>query len=160
MQIDLRQLEEGHTRLGLEMEPGSVGITPEELGVDGPLRLSLDLDRRGDEIWIRGKVQLVALQQCSRCLRDFSESLDLEFDVFCAKVRSINAVGAKAVDEVDEGVHFHDGRVLSIDAEIREAVILGIPMKPLCRETCAGLCPRCGEDRNEGPCRCERAAAG
>ena len=67
---------------------------------------------------------------------------------------------AKAVDEVDEGVHFHDGRVLSIDAEIREAVILGIPMKPLCRETCAGLCPRCGEDRNEGPCRCERAAAG
>jgi len=160
MQIDLRQLAEGHTRLELEMEPGSVGVTSGDLTVEGPLRVSLDLDRRGDEIWIRGKAQLVALQQCSRCLRDFSESLNLEFDVFCAKVRSINAVGAKAVDAEDEGVHYHDGRVLSIDAEIREAVILGIPMKPLCREACAGLCPRCGDDRNEGPCRCERAAAG
>ncbi|MBI4364485.1 MAG: DUF177 domain-containing protein, partial [Candidatus Latescibacteria bacterium] len=55
---------------------------------------------------------------------------------------------------------FHDGRVLSIDNEIREAILLGLPMRPLCKETCAGLCPRCGEDRNQGPCRCGREARG
>ena len=87
-------------------------------------------------------------------------SVDLEFDVFCAKVSNPNVVSHKAVDEEDGGIHPHDGRVLSIDGEIREAVILGLPMKPLCREACAGLCSRCGEDLNQGPCRCARAAAG
>lgn len=160
MQIDLTQLPEGTTRIDTDVEPGSVGITPEDAVVEGNLGLELLLDRRGDEIWIRGKVRLVAREECSRCLVDYPERLDLEFDVFCAKVQNPNVVSRKAVDEEDGGVHFHDGKVLTIDDEIREAVILGLPMKPLCKESCAGLCPRCGEDRNEGPCRCARAAAG
>ena len=160
MQIDLRQLPQGGSKLDLELAPESVGIAPPDVTVEGPLKLRLALDRRGEEIWIRGKVQLVAVQECSRCLTDFREPLDLEFDVFCAKVAGPNVVGASAVDLGDEGVHVHDGRMLSIDPEIREAVILGLSMKPLCKETCAGLCPTCGDDRNLGPCRCARAAAG
>ena len=160
MQIDLRELAEGQTHLTYELEAPSVGVSPQELNVEGPLLLRLSLDRRGDEIWIRGKVQLLSHQECSRCLVEFQERLELEFEVFCAKVQNPNVVSSRAADEEDGGVHFHDGRVLIIDEEIREAVILGIPMKPLCKESCAGLCPRCGEDRNQGPCRCARAAAG
>lgn len=160
MQIDLRELAEGQTQQSFEIPVQSVGITPEDLAASGPLLMRLSLDRRGDEIWIRGKLHLVTLQQCSRCLVDYPETLDLEFEVFCAKVQNPNVVSSRAADEEDGGVHFHDGRVLSIDQEIREAAILGLPMKPLCKESCAGLCPRCGEDRNQGPCRCARAAAG
>lgn len=160
MQIDLTQLPEGPTRLDMDLEPASVGVTAEDATVEGNLGLRLQLDRRGNEIWIRGKVHLVAREECSRCLAEYPETLDLDFDVFCAKVQNPNMVSHRAVDEEDGGVHFHDGRVLVIDEEIREAVILGLPMKPLCKESCAGLCPRCGEDRNEGPCRCARAAAG
>jgi uncharacterized protein len=158
MRIDLRELPEGQTRQEYELQAASIGLDPKVLTVEGPLRLGLSLDRRGDEIWIRGKLQLVAVQQCGRCLADYSERLDLELEVFCAKVRNPKVVGARVIEEEDDGVHLHDGRVLSIDSEIREAVILGLPMKPLCKETCAGLCPRCGEDKNQGPCRCERAA--
>ena len=160
MQIDLRELADGQSHLTYEIQAPSVGLTPADLTVEGPLTLRLSLDRRGDEIWIRGKVQLVAHEECSRCLVEFSERLELEFEVFCAKVRNPNVASSRAADEEDGGLHFHDGRVLIIDEEIREAVILGIPMKPLCKESCAGLCPRCGEDRNQGPCRCARAAAG
>ncbi len=160
MQIDLRDLAEGQSRLQFELTAPSVGLTPEEVAVTGPLLLGLALDRRGDEIWIRGKLHLISSQQCSRCLVDYPETLDLDFEVFCAKVQNPNVVSSRAADEEDGGVHFHDGRILSIDQEIREAVILGLPMKPLCKESCAGLCPRCGEDRNQGPCRCGRAAAG
>ncbi len=160
MQIDLRELADGQTHLTYEIPASSVGLSAQEVAVDGPLQLRLSLDRRGDEIWIRGKLQLVAHQECSRCLVEFPERLELEFEVFCANVQNPNVVSSRAADEEDGGVHFHDGRVLIIDEEIREAVILGIPMKPLCKESCAGLCPRCGEDRNQGPCRCARAAAG
>ena len=37
---------------------------------------------------------------------------------------------------------------------VRDAVVLELPMAPLCREDCAGLCPRCGANRNEGDCGC------
>jgi uncharacterized protein len=159
MQIDLRQLAEGQTRLEMELPGESVGITPADADLEAPLRLKLDLDRRGEEIWIRGHVQTKAHQECSRCLAEISENLELDFDVFCAKVQSPHVQSHPALDEEDGGVHFHDGRTLSIDEEIREAVILGLPMRPLCDEACKGLCPRCGEDRNAGPCRCERAGA-
>lgn len=158
MQIDLRTLEQGQTHLEMEVTGASVGIMPEDVALEGPLFLALDLDRRADEIWIRGHLHTIALQQCSRCLVDFSQILELDFEVFCAKVQSPHVGGHPALDEEDGGVHPHDGRTLNIDGEIREAVILGLPMRPLCRESCAGLCPQCGEDRNLGPCRCQRAA--
>jgi len=160
MELKLHELDEGHTRLDLELPAESIGLGAKDVVLDGPLDVSLSLDRRGDEIWIRGTVHTVALQECSRCLVEFSQNLELDFEVFCAKLPSVRTMSPKALDEEDGGVHFHDGRVLSIDNEIREAILLGLPMRPLCKETCAGLCPRCGEDRNQGPCRCGREAAG
>ncbi len=156
MQIDLRTLPPGISRMELDLAGESVGLEPKDLALEGPIHVVLNLDRRGDEVWIRGRLQGATPQQCSRCLTDFLQPLELDFEVFCAKVRSSSAMSPKGLDEEDGGVHFHDGRVLSIDDEIREAVLLSLPMRPLCRESCAGLCPRCGEDRNLGPCRCVR----
>jgi len=160
MEFKLHELPDGQSRIDLEVPAQSVGITASDVELEGPLRIGLSLDRRGDEIWIRGALHAIALQQCSRCLIDFSQILELEFEVFCAKLPAARTMSPKALDEEDGGVHFHDGHVLSIDGEIREAVLLGLPMRSLCRDSCAGLCPRCGEDRNLGSCRCVGSAAG
>ena len=160
MELKLHEIDEGQTRLEFEVAPALVGIHPKDVELEGPLHLGLSLDRRGDEIWVRGAIHAIALQQCSRCLIDFSLILELEFEVFCAKLPIARTMSPKALDEEDGGVHFHDGHVLCIDDEIREAVLLGLPMRPLCRDACAGLCPRCGEDRNLGSCRCVGAATG
>ena len=160
MEFKLHEIPDGQSRIDIDVPAEAVGITAKDVELEGPLRIGLSLDRRGDEIWIRGALHAIALQQCSRCLIDFSEILELEFEVFCAKLPAARTMSPKALDEEDGGVHFHDGHVLSIDSEIREAVLLGLPMRPLCRDTCAGLCPRCGEDRNLGSCRCVGAAAG
>ena len=157
MELKLHEIDEGSSALDLEARPEMLGIEAKDVELLGPVRIHLTLDRRGDEIWIRGKLHGIARQQCSRCLADFTQNLELEFDVFCAKLPSARTMSPKALDEEDGGVHFHDGHVLSIDSEIREAVLLGLPMRPLCREDCAGLCPRCGEDRNLGACRCVAA---
>ena|SRR2546426_5154944 len=160
MELKLHEIDEGQSRLRIEVPGESVGISTQDVSIEGPLRIGLSLDRRGDEIWIRGTIHAIALQQCSRCLVDFSQILELEFEVFCAKLPSARTMSHSALDEEDGGVHFHDGHVLSIDSEIRESVLLGLPMRPLCRDACAGLCPRCGEDRNLGSCRCVGAVAG
>lgn len=156
MEIDLRTLAQGESRIEADVTGESVGLGPDDLSLQGPLHVALILDRRGDEIWVRGRVEAVTPQQCSRCLSDFLERLQLDFEVFCAKVRAHSTIDPTRLDLEEGGIHFHDGRVLSVDQEIREAVILGLPMRPLCKESCLGLCPHCGEDRNLGPCRCER----
>ena len=95
MEIKLHELEEGQTRLDLELPHESVGLSPKDAALDGPLTVSLSLDRRGDEIWIRGTVHAVALQECSRCLIGFSQTLDLDFEVFCAKLPSARTMSPK-----------------------------------------------------------------
>ena len=57
--------------------------------------------------------------------------------------------------ERDGYIAFHDGRDLVLNQEARDALLLELPMAPRCREDCAGLCPRCGADRNLGPCGCD-----
>ena len=48
------------------------------------------------------------------------------------------------------------GHFLDLHSAVREALFDAYPSKVLCREDCAGLCPICGENRNDGPCACEK----
>jgi uncharacterized protein len=47
-----------------------------------------------------------------------------------------------------------DGREIDLSEAVRQYILLAMPMKPLCREDCAGLCPRCGCNRNIDSCDC------
>jgi uncharacterized protein len=53
-----------------------------------------------------------------------------------------------------DGVVFHDGHHLDLTGELRQAVLIDIPIRSLCSETCRGLCPTCGADREVEPCGC------
>lgn len=46
---------------------------------------------------------------------------------------------------------------LDLEPLVRDAVLLELPQAPLCREGCAGLCPNCGAELDQGPCGCPRA---
>ena len=51
----------------------------------------------------------------------------------------------------------YSGEEVVLDDLVREQILLGVPSYPLCREDCAGLCPRCGQDLNRGRCECDTA---
>jgi uncharacterized protein len=55
----------------------------------------------------------------------------------------------------DVVVGYYEGDRLDLGEVVREQVLLGLPLKPLCREDCHGLCPRCGKNRNAGACGCK-----
>jgi len=55
----------------------------------------------------------------------------------------------------DLELDFYDEGLLDLDRLIQTEAMLGLPMKPLCREGCRGLCPVCGGNRNVTPCDCE-----
>ena len=58
------------------------------------------------------------------------------------------------VIEVDESFPFYDGDSIDLQQEAKELVLVSLPIKPVCREDCRGLCPECGADLNTNPCGC------
>ncbi|HET6210400.1 MAG TPA: YceD family protein, partial [Jatrophihabitans sp.] len=84
--------------------------------------------------------------QCGRCLIEFTEPLDVPFLELFGYPDSTTAQTTES-DEVPRLVGDH----LDLEPVVRDAVVLSLPLTPLCRPDCAGLCPDCGERLEELP---------
>lgn len=149
--IDLGSLRQGRTRVELEADARELEL-PDD-GWAGPIRGAFDVEKTGESVTVRGEVAATARLECVRCLAAFDRPVRAALEVFAERTG-----GSRARDEAelerDAYMRFHDGRRLDLRAEAREVLLLELPMVPHCREDCRGLCPKCGADRNEGPCGC------
>ncbi|MBI5201306.1 MAG: DUF177 domain-containing protein [Elusimicrobia bacterium] len=68
--------------------------------------------------------------------------------------RCLGPVDVKAGEDLEETYPVGQD-VIDLTESVRESLVLSIPSKALCREECAGLCAKCGANRNQGPCRCK-----
>lgn len=153
--------------------------TAEELGLNeadeklaGPLSVHLELSYHETDFSVSGSVDGMAVRQCVRCLSEFEDPLSMT--VYADFVRQIEPrpkptgvvnraerekrvsgadSGVPETDEEDE-IYYYQGDQVDLAPMLREQVILAAPIQPLCNETCAGLCPRCGQNLNEGRCAC------
>jgi len=91
--------------------------------------------------------------ECSRCLSPYPFRNSEDFSLV---LRKRPAPGGEEValrsEDLDE--YFYDDPALSVVPIVEERIQIAVPMKPLCREDCRGLCPRCGADRNLTACGC------
>ena len=127
-------------------------------------RLDCRLDRGDDQsVHVRGRLKARLELQCGRCLEPFPFALDQELDLFYLPHRAQD--DEEEEDEVeladrDMVVAYYQGERLDLGEMIREQFFLALPMKRLCREECAGICPTCGANRNSRPCQCPPPEAG
>lgn len=121
-----------------------------------PIRGSLHIDKIGKEVFIRGEVSTSVELKCSRCLKDFDKAIDINVDVAYHSLSDLKGEEKYEIkeDELDTGFYRDDE--IDLDELLSEQIILNIPMKPLCSESCKGLCPRCGKDLNIETCNCEK----
>lgn len=98
--------------------------------------------------WVQGRVRL----SCARCLNDFSVVLAGEVDRDF-KIGRDPAQLDRELEVMDDVVYLEDG-MLSLRSLVAEELVLLLPMVPLCKEGCRGLCPGCGVDLNQEPCHC------
>lgn len=92
---------------------------------------------------------------CDRCLAHFGEAREERLEVLLVVGHAKTGAGEHELQEEDLGVMRVEGEVLETEPLIAEQVLISLPVKPLCRPDCAGLCPGCGADLNHEPCRCE-----
>lgn len=91
---------------------------------------------------------------CQRCLGSFSEPVDEEIELLVLRHEPGADEEERELEEKDLGVLVVHGDELDLQPILFEQLQLNVPMRPLCREECAGLCPTCGADLNQGRCRC------
>ena len=103
-----------------------------------PLRADLVLEGASGGISVRGRVSVVVWHTCRRCLAEWSEPLEVE--IFEVLGGGPEADYQLAGDEAD------------LEGPLRDAVLLAVPLRPLCRPDCLGLCGVCGADLNTGSC--------
>jgi len=120
-----------------------------------------------DDFLLEGTITGAFELECARCLARYRHRLrePFRFVLEPAGLRTpAEPEAAKALaregmclaDEVELG--WYRGSEIQLDSVCLELISLALPVKPLCRDDCAGLCPSCGADRNESPCTCSEAA--
>ncbi len=151
--IDLRGLGEGRHERTLTATGASLELPEDLLRVDGEVGLELALTITGTLIRAQGVVRATSQQECGRCLEPFESGIETELDLV---LRS--GPGGLRMEDEDETAPFVGEDWIAFDAPVREALILSVPIKPLCRPDCRGLCPTCGENLNVSSCSCSHRA--
>ena len=126
-------------------------------------RATLRAYRVGQDLLLEGRLDGALGLECSRCLARYRHPLREPFRLLLEPsgkrvpadpeaARSLLANGFCLRDELELG--WFQGHVIDLTPLLLEVVALAIPVQPLCREACRGLCPQCGVDRNHNTCDC------
>jgi len=91
---------------------------------------------------------------CSRCLSPFNCPLSLNIEEEYFPTTDVVSGTSIPLPEEPSCFTIDEHHTLDLTEAIRQYVLLATPMKPLCREDCAGLCPHCGHNLNQVPCGC------
>ena len=130
----------------------------ENIRFDSPLEMEIRLRRVSRFVEASGLLRSSVHLSCSRCLGHFSQPLSIPFEAtYSEEAPAAESPGEAAEIEVTaESIDlfpFH-GKEIDLVEAIQEQVVLALPLRPLCREDCKGLCPGCGADLNQGACEC------
>jgi uncharacterized protein len=141
--------DEGLT-LESEVLPEEMALSVADAQVKDSLSVAAELYKAGKIVAVRGSVAGTFVRQCVRCLKEYEVFVRVPFSV--EYHQSGKGIGVEAGHEQD--IYDYDGEQVDLAAMLREHVILATPMQPLCVDDCLGLCPVCGQDRNERLCGC------
>lgn len=124
------------------VEEGSVDVDVAvgESRVAGPVEVRATIEGIDDGVLVRFVARAPARLACTRCLEELDEVIE------------VDGIQLYEPEPDEDGYALETGDVIDLGGPVRDEVSLSIPIRPLCRPACAGLCPTCGTDLNEDPC--------
>lgn len=123
-----------------------------------PLTGKLSLTRTASGILATGRLHTVVAIECRRCMQRFTSPVDMELEEEFVPTIDVLTGTSVPTDGIEEALQIDEHHMLDLSEVVRQYIILQREQYPLCDETCAGLCPVCGKNLNEGPCGCQDAA--
>lgn len=146
LMINISKLSEGIHNYHLNTESAT-------LDLDGrfydEIELDVVLDKTSTQILLKTEIDTNGKFECDRCLSTFSHHIHTSYTLmYMYQTQDF---------EVENEVQIINKDTVYIDLsdDVRQYILLAVPIKLLCKEDCKGLCPKCGKNLNEGSCSCE-----
>ncbi len=134
MKIDANQIPFEGLTLEEKISPHELDLETEIIKFHAPISVSADISKITNAVTVNLTLKALMYTNCSRCMTelefDFKENIGLNYRVNKSEP------------------------IIDLDPDIREEIILGYSIKPLCKTDCKGLCVKCGKNLNEGGCSC------
>jgi uncharacterized protein len=124
----------------LEMAPG-------EYPFREPVRVNGKVSNRAEVVTLVADAQFDYFTKCDRCLKEITEHRKMSFK---------NVLAREVAQGLDDDIIVCENETLDLDDLVITNIILDLSMKHLCGEDCKGLCPKCGENLNNGDCGCDK----
>ena len=122
-----------------------------------PLKAELGIMPLEGGYLVRGSITGTVVLPCNRCAEDVTVTVDSHFENFeeTAAEPEDEEAATTGEDLLESRVVVENGvSYLDLGAICWEEFVLALPVNPLCRPDCKGLCPQCGANLNDGPCQC------
>ena len=151
--LNLARIRSPQERFEREFAPGE--LPPEaDFRVVAPVSLAFDIYKSNERFRLTGSVETTLELPCSRCLEPLTLPVSASFDLRYQPHAENTGEGEREIEEDDLTTAFYENDTIDLGQLMHEQFYLALPMKPLCRDDCRGLCNVCGTNRNLGECGC------
>jgi DUF177 domain-containing protein len=154
MLLDLTRYRQPVSQFGRTFPPNEVEQEGDVYRIATPVQVDLAIHKDKDRFRLVGTAKTELELQCGRCLEPFRMPFDEAIDVRYLPASELSSEEEREVEEEDLDTSYYRDDQIDLNELLREQFYLALPMKPLCRDECAGLCPQCGTNLNTGTCQC------
>lgn len=132
-------------------------VETEQVVFTTPIVFRLRLQRAGSLVELEGRLSFSLKEECGRCLSRFEDRVESSFSLTFTPQKESDPEQEEVELEAEElGLITYDGEQIDLLEPLQEQVIVSLPISPLCKEDCKGLCSECGTNLNETDCGCEK----
>lgn len=146
-----------HKTVPVEFTLEPVEFSGETFRFDRPFSGEAEIWNTGDELMVRARLSGEAEVGCGRCLTRFRLPLKVSFTELFREGEPTEEAEEEEGDEYT--LTYYTGDQIDLTDSLRENVLLELPMQPICRKDCKGLCPTCGANLNDEACQCAAETA-
>jgi uncharacterized protein len=124
-----------------------------EYTVEDSLSVAVHYSRSGMDLVFEGNLSATLRAVCARCTEGFPVETERQFR-FVLVPRAVGDMAESDLHADDLEFSEYQGDQVDLSPFIREQLLLALPTRPICRDDCRGLCPRCGANLNDEGCAC------
>lgn len=147
MKIQLGGLSEGAHEFHFSVAGADLGIGP---GFQQSVTVSATVEKTGNQVFLYASAEAHCSFHCDRCLTEFEKVLAPHYRM----IYVFEEADRDRFDPSEVQVISPSMNIIDIADDVRQTLLLSVPLKLLCSDTCKGLCPQCGTNWNLAACSC------
>ena len=154
LSLNLAKIRTAEEHFEQVYQPEAIGSGDDAYTVVTPVSLDFDIRKDKDTFHLVGRVKTTLGMPCSRCLEPFTIDVDVAFDLHYQPLVPHQGPSEREVEAGDLDAAFYENDEIDLGQLMGEQFYLSLPMKPLCKDDCKGLCSTCGTNLNKSTCDC------